>query len=102
MKIIGIDGLTSDQLKFEVSRGGKFVVFEYCISVFVLSMKRSSNIYFIRNGEKPFLKGIGFTFVSLFFGWWGIPWGPIYTISSVVVNCSGGKNVTDSVVPLFQ
>jgi hypothetical protein len=31
-------------------------------------------------------------------GWWGIPWGPIYTIQSVYKNSKGGIDITPSVV----
>jgi hypothetical protein len=36
--------------------------------------------------------------LSAFLGWWGIPWGPIYTIQSLSKNISGGKDVTDQVL----
>lgn len=29
--------------------------------------------------------------VSALAGWWGIPWGPIYTLHALFVNASGGK-----------
>jgi hypothetical protein len=32
--------------------------------------------------------------LSLLFGWWGLPWGPVRTIQALVVNFSGGLNVT--------
>ena len=35
---------------------------------------------------------------SLWIGWWGIPWGPIYTIGAVVTNLGGGKDVTQDVL----
>jgi len=31
-------------------------------------------------------------------GWWGIPWGPIWTISTIVTNLRGGRDVTNEVV----
>jgi len=101
MKIVGIDGLDGEQLEKELSRGAKFVVYEYCISVIVMTFKRSSSIYFIRGGESAFGKGIGFTLISLFLGWWGIPWGPIYTIGSIATNCSGGKDLTEEVLDVL-
>lgn len=94
MKIIGIDGMTVQGLNDELQRGAKFVLFQYCISVIWLTFRRSSNIYFIRSGENPLLKSLPFTLLSLIVGWWGIPWGPIYTVSSVVTNFKGGKDVT--------
>lgn len=42
-------------------------------------------------------KGLGFTLLSLLFGWWGIPWGPIYTIGALITNFSGGRDVTQEV-----
>jgi hypothetical protein len=35
-----------------------------------------------------------FTMVSLLLGWWGIPFGPIFTVRAVVKNLSGGQVVT--------
>jgi len=103
MKINGIEGMTVDALRAEVQRGGKFVFFQYCVSVIILTFKRPSDIYFVRPGESGVAKGIGFTLISAFFGWWGIPWGPIYTIQSLITNLGGGKDVTaevmNSVVP---
>jgi len=40
---------------------------------------------------------LGFTLLSLVLGWWGIPWGPIYTVQSLWVNAQGGRDVTREV-----
>ncbi len=98
MPIQGIEGMNREQLQFEVQQGGKFVHFQYCISVLIMTFRRSSDIYFIRAGEGTFGKGIGFTLLTLVAGWWGIPWGPIYTIGSLVTNFGGGKDVTQEVL----
>ena len=98
MKINGVDNVTYDQLADELQRGAKFVVFHYTISVFVVTFRRRSDIYFIRSGESAVSKGLGFSAISLFAGWWGIPWGPIFTIASFWTNFSGGENVTAGVV----
>jgi hypothetical protein len=31
-------------------------------------------------------------------GWWGFPWGPIYTIGTFITNFGGGKDVTEIVM----
>lgn len=36
----------------------------------------------------------GCTLVTLIFGWWGIPWGPIWTIRSLRRNLGSGGEVT--------
>src|SRR3974390_3177183 len=96
-KIQGIEGMTAGQLQFELDRGGRFVVFQYCISVVVMTFKRSSPIFFVRAGENPIGKGIPFTLLTLVAGWWGIPWGPIWSAQSIYRNLSGGKDVTKEV-----
>ena len=98
MKIQGLGNMTFDELRFEIDRGGKFVVFEYCVSVLVLTLKRPTDIYFIRGGESAFGRSFGYSLVSLVLGWWGLPWGPIYTISSLATNLGGGKDITSDVI----
>jgi len=79
-------------------RGAKFVLFQYWISVVVLTLRRPADIYFLRQAENAAVKGLSFTLLPLVAGWWGIPWGPIYTIQSVYNNSCGGKDVTQAVV----
>jgi len=98
MKIVGVEGMTADALSTEVQRGGKFVYFTYCVSIVILTFKQPSSIYFVRADESGIVKGLGFTLISLFFGWWGIPWGPIYTIQSLYNNLNGGYDVTYDVM----
>jgi hypothetical protein len=59
-----------------------------------MTFKRSSDIHFIKNGESPFMLGLPYTLLSLFLGWWGFPWGPVYTTQAVATNFGGGKDVT--------
>ena len=98
-KIVGMDDIKSGgHLQQEINQGGKFVVYQFCISILVITFKRSSNIYFISHEQNAVVKGLPYTLLSLVLGWWGIPWGPIYTIQSVWVNFKGGKDVTQEVL----
>jgi len=94
MKILGIEGMTADRLQFEIQRGAKLVCYQYCISILVVTFRRSSNVYYIPAGESAISKGLPWTLLSLVAGWWGIPWGPIFTIQSLITNFQGGKDVT--------
>jgi hypothetical protein len=98
MTIKGIENMGTSELNFELQRGAKFVFFEYCVSIVIMTFKRPSPIYFIKSGESVIGKSLGFTTISLLFGWWGIPWGPIYTVSSVVTNLRGGKDITKEII----
>jgi hypothetical protein len=70
------------------------VVFEYCISLLIMTFKRTSGPHLIRPGEGTFGKSLPWTLVALFFGWWGVPWGLIYTPAAIIKNLSGGRDVT--------
>jgi len=98
MKIIGIDGLTDEQIRDELARGARFVVYQYCVSIVVLTFKRPSSIHFVRSGQSAARAGMRFTALSLVLGWWGIPWGIVYTVQSAWVNCRGGHDVTWAVL----
>jgi hypothetical protein len=100
MRIRGIDNLSTDEIRFEVQRGGKFVLYSYCVSVVVLTFRRTSDVYFLRSGESPVVKGLPWTLLTVLLGWWGIPWGPIYSIQSLILNLSGGKDVTSQLVSI--
>ncbi len=98
-KIVGMDDIKSGgHLQQEINQGGKFVIYQFCISILVITFKRSSNIYFISHEQNAVVKGLPYTLLSLVLGWWGIPWGPIYTIQSLWVNFKGGKDVTQEVL----
>jgi hypothetical protein len=96
--IKNIDGLTVNDINKELSRGAKFVMFQYCVSILVMTFRRSSDIYFIKAGESTIKHSIGLTLVTFIFGWWGIPWGPIYSIGALFSNLTGGKDVTQEVL----
>ncbi len=97
-KIKNIEGMSSSQINLELSRGAKFVVFQYCISILIMTFKPSSHIYFIKSGESTVKYSIGFTLLTLVMGWWGIPWGPIYSVGAIYTNVSGGKDITQDVL----
>lgn len=101
-KIIGLEGMTTSEINFELQRGGKFVLFQYCVSALVVTFKRASGVYFLKSGESAFVKGLPFTAISFIAGWWGFPWGPIYTIRSLFVNLRGGKDITAEIIAATQ
>ena len=90
-KIRGIEGMKHGELDFEIQRGGKFVLFQYCVSVVVLTFRRPSDIYFLRSGRKSCCEGAALHLALAVAGWWGIPWGPIYTIQSIYNNSRGAR-----------
>ena len=102
MQIVGIGGLSAGEVQDELRKGAKFVIFTYCISLLVVTFKRGTDVHFIRSGEGTVGKGMPYTLLSFFLGWWGFPFGLIYTPMCIIQNLSGGQDVTASIAPMFQ
>ena len=94
----GVGGMTIAEVKAAVAGGAKFVVFPYAESWIVVSFRRATKPTFIRAGTS----GAGAKAVpilhSLLFGWWGFPWGPIFTIGTIAQTLRGGTDVTAEVM----
>lgn len=86
------------ELDFEIQRGAKFVLFGVLHFHRYPHFPAAFRYLFLRQGENPVVKALPSNLLSLVAGWWGIPWGPIYTIQSVYNNSRGGKDVTEAVV----
>ena len=98
MELRGVDGMSVGEVEDLVRQGGRFVMFTYTISLLVMTFRRPTAVHFIRPGEGTFGKHLPYTLLSLLLGWWGIPWGFIYTPWTVIENLSGGKDVTPDVM----
>ena len=102
MEIDGLQGMSMQDLSFELDHGGRFVIFTYCVSILILTFRRPSKVFFLRGGESAFLRGLPYLLITLLFGWWGIPWGPIYSLGAIANTLSGGKDVTQELVPSLR
>ena len=102
LSIKGIEGMTVSSVELEIQSGAKFVIFQYCVSIVFMTFRRSSDVYFVRFGESAWKKGFRFTALTFFFGWWGFPWGFIYTPTVLYNNLKGGKDVTNAIIEYFN
>ena len=100
--IKNLNGLSAEQVSREIQRGGRFVMYQYTMSLVLVTLQRSSDIYFIPPHENSVTKGLPFTLVTMALGWWGLPWGPIKTLRSIACNLSGGRDVTQEVMGLMD
>lgn len=69
------------------------VRFEACYS-FILFTTKAPSRYFIKGNDNIFAIGFLYTLVTLLLGWWGIPWGPVYTLKALFTNIRGGHKQT--------
>lgn len=90
--------MSIDELNEELAAGGKFVVYTYALSIIVLTYREvSEDVYFIKHDEFAIKHGWPYLLISLLLGWWGIPFGPLYTIQAIFY-AFFGKDVTQEVI----
>jgi hypothetical protein len=74
------------------AQAGHCVSFEYCISLGVASCRVRSKAYFVAPGVSLWPLQLRYSLISLFLGWWGIPWGPILSALTLIRNFRGGHD----------
>jgi hypothetical protein len=97
MKVVGISDLSEEQVRHELSLGARFVVYQYCMSMIIITRREPSEAYFIRPNESAVAKGLKYSLLTCVVGWWGIPWGPIFTVQTLYRNFRGGIDVTEEI-----
>jgi hypothetical protein len=104
-KIRKTAGMSVAQLYDELAMGGRIMTYGYCISILAMTFRLMSAPYFIKAGEMKSKYRAKYNLRSYLFGWWGLPWGPIYTIDMLRINSEkkgGGIDVTDNVKQRLQ
>lgn len=80
-----------------IRRGGRVVFYEWCISCIIFTLRRPSGLILLRFREYGLVRGLPYTLLSLLLGWWGLPWGFVYTPLVLLTNLCGGCDVTTHV-----
>lgn len=93
-RIVGIEGMSDADLNAAIADGARLVVYQYTISIIVMTFRRGSAVHFVPAGQSAVVKGLPYSLLTFVAGWWGIPWGPIYTVGALIKNLSGGEDVT--------
>lgn len=65
------------------TRETRLVRYRYCVSVGIMTFTRSTCLAL---ADSICATSVIAFLISLFGGWWGLPWGPIRTISSFIEN----------------
>jgi hypothetical protein len=65
----------------------------FTVSVLVMTFKNPSRFYVSGIDSFP-LANAGHSLTTLLLGWWGFPWGPIYSVQALYKNLGGGVQYT--------
>jgi hypothetical protein len=93
-------GLDRSELEYEIGRGGRFVFFEFCVSVLIASRRGTTDVIFLRAEESSLWRGLPWALLTLFCGWWAVPWGLVWTPLALYTYFLGGRDVTAEVLAL--
>lgn len=66
--------------------------FTSVVSVLILSLKVPSRWVIAGESKSAWVQWLN-SLTSLIFGWWGIPWGPIWTLRAIFNNTRGGERL---------
>jgi len=82
----------------DIRKGGRFRAAIYCFSILILTFRRSLDVRYVPAGKCNAGPAALGSFITVLFGWWGIPWGPIYSIGALIANFNGGKDLTKDIL----
>jgi hypothetical protein len=99
--LAGTEGMTLGDIELDVLKGGRFLRYYWNISVILLSFRKSTALTYVRSDRSAGLGALGWGTFSLFFGWWGFPWGIVYTPLSLWHNTRGGTDHTHEVLTAY-
>lgn len=93
-----IGGLGRAELEAELRAGARLVRFDWVVSLCVFTYSQPGAAHLIRPGRGTLWPSLPATLCSLLLGWWGLPFGPLFTLAAVFLNLKGGTDVTDEVL----
>ncbi len=78
---------------------GRLVYYELCVSALFFTLRRPSRLHCLRPGERGIVRGLPYALASVLLGWWGVPWGLIYTPLVLWTDLTGGREVRAEQLP---
>ncbi len=82
-----------------ITNGGRFVTCPYVVSIVILTFQRNmGGVKLVRTGDWPMQEVISATIITSLAGWWGLPFGPIYSILSLYHLWHGGRDATKEIL----
>ena len=82
-----------------IQKGERVISIPFVVSILIMTFQRSlGGLCAVGPGKWPMGKVITATLITSIFGWWGIPFGPIFSIVSLYHLWFGGRNQTFAVL----
>lgn len=83
----------------EVMQGKRYVTYPFVFSILILSFQRSvGGVRVVETGKWPVGPLFGAAVVTILFGWWGFPWGLLWTPLALFHLWNGGRDSTRDIL----
>jgi len=86
------------EILFELDCGAKLVIYQYVISLVIITFRRNSPLQVVPTDSSPAAKSLHWTLLTFFLCWWGFPFGLVYTPMVLYKNLNGATDVTLAVL----
>jgi len=75
--------------------------YQFCMSFLLVTFRQQTGFVLDQSSNRSLVNIIS-TIVTIIFGWWGIPWGPIYSVQTIFRNLRGGnkKSIEELIIDL--
>ena len=82
-----------------VMAGKRYVIYPYVASLLVLTFRRNmGSVRLVETGNWPMGPLFGAATITTFFGWWGFPWGIIWSPLALFNLWCGGRDATKEIL----
>lgn len=78
----------------DILKGGRFVTYHWCLSILVMTFSRVSSVRYVRSWKSGAGRAWFYSSLSMLLGWWGFPFGLVFTPICLWKNGRGGSDVT--------
>ena len=82
-----------------VMAGKRYVIYPYVASLLILTFRRSiGSVRVVETGNWPMGPLFGAATITTLFGWWGFPWGIIWSPVALYNHWRGGHDATKDIL----
>ncbi len=95
--LINTEGLSKEDILEKIASGGRFIVFQYTLSLGLVSFYRLTRPILVCSNQEFVKYRNKYNLMSWLFGLWFIPTGPYRVVKSLKINNRGGIDTTKDI-----
>jgi hypothetical protein len=96
-----LEDYSAEEIREEIERGARIVSYAWCVSLLIITFRRGTRPYLIKGGHSRLAPGLPWALLTLLLGWWGFPWGLVYTPAALWKTLRGGADLTDAWIDAY-